>query len=581
MKIHHLLLGLMICVVGTGAIGLSGGYLDDQNTTQLTPFLIFGQVLYEGGAPCNSPNVSITNLNTGAAWYADTLSDSNFYQTLLTLVDVSAGDVLRWSATDGAVVNTTNRTVGQSDIESGGIFGFDMILQSIAPRIIGYAPESQIRDTGDAARRFNVTIDQVVDVTWLINSSPAQTNESVTDASYTHTNVAVGVWNVSARASNGNGTDMQEWIWNVTTLPPPVNRSRMLEYSSSNTTEPVLFMVYGWVFHENRSGCTGAVVNITKLNTGMQWTAETHPDHYYYQLMLDAKSVRAGDMLQIDASKDGALINSTRCNITTVEVSDGAAMIDLNEGSVDLTVSDLLPPGGFYAGRNSTITAVVVNDGTACTDGFEAAFFADETLIDTVNVPSTGPGNNRSVDFNWMPDEGDYTIVVMADYGRTIDETDETNNNQSVDLHVEFMSIDLAITGNISLNKTPLDSDIICVDTNIENVGGDSVENVTVAFYDNNKVFHTEIINLNAGDSRMVSTCWDASYGKHDLKVMIDPDNTIWELDETNNHRSLGMFVNASRDFAVTNVTFALDGVPCSPLELEWGSNSSGAGLLQ
>ena len=78
MKIRHLLLGLMICVAGTGAIGLSGGFLDDQNTTQLTPFLIFGHVLYEGGAPCNNPNVSITNLDTGVAWYADTVSDSNF-----------------------------------------------------------------------------------------------------------------------------------------------------------------------------------------------------------------------------------------------------------------------------------------------------------------------------------------------------------------------------------------------------------------------------------------------------------------------------------------------------------------------
>lgn len=560
----------MLCAAGVGTVNSSNGYLADQNPT---PFLIFGHVLYEDGAPCNSPIVNITNPGTGAIWYADTVSDSNCYRTLLTLADVNAGDVLRWSVTDGTFVDTTNRTVGQSDLKSGGIFGFDMMLQSIAPIITGYAPESQIRDIENAARRFNVTIDQVVNVTWLINGSPAQTNVSVTDASYTHTNVATGVWNVSARASNANGTDMQEWLWDVSMLPPPVNRSRVLEYGSSNTTEPVLFLAYGWVFHENRSGCTGAVVNITNLNTGMQWTAETRPAHYYYQLMLDAANTSAGDVLQINASKDGVLINSTRCNITDAEVSDGAAMVDLNEGSIDLTVSGILPPGGFYAGRNSTIVAVVANNGTACTDGFEANLFVnDGTPTGAVHVPSIGPGGDRSINLNWMPDhEGNHTIVVMADSGGAINETDESNNNRSVDVYVRFTDTDLAVMDGITLNKTPLDGDIIGVNTTIKNQGNDSAENFTVAFYDNNNVFHTGVMSLGAGDSDTLLAYWDASYGKHAIKVIIDPDNTIWETNKTNNEGSLGVSVNRSRDFAITNVTFALDGMPYNPLELEWG----------
>ena len=368
------------------------------------------------------------------------------------------------------------------------------------------------------------------------------------------------------------------------TLPQPpslVDITVASAHSDSNATEPILFMVCGWVFYENRSGCTGAVVNITNLNTGVQWTAETHPGHYYYQLVLDAANVSVGNVLQIDASRNDQLINSTRYNITYVEVSDGAAMIDLNEGSIDLTVSMVSPPRDFYANTNNTVTAVMANGGTAYTEGFEAAFFADELLMDTVDAPSIGPGNDRSVNFNWAPDhEGDYTIVVMADYGRTIDETDETNNNRSVDLHVEFINIDPAIT-DLSLNKTPLDGDIIHVGATIENMGGDLVENVTVAFYDTNKAFHTEIINLNAGDSRMVSTCWDASYGEHDIKVMIDPDNTIWELDETNNQRSLSMFVNASRDFTIMEVFFAVDGQPCNSSELEWGQTVTITAIAQ
>ena len=560
----------MLCAAGVGIVNSSNGYLADQN---LTSFLIFGHVLYEDGTPCNSPIVNITNPDTGGAWCADTVSGFNYYQTVLTLADVNAGDVLRWSVTDGTVFDTTNHTIGLGDLESGGIFGFDMMLQSIAPIITGYAPESQIRDIENAARRFNVTIDRVANVTWLINGSPAQTNASVTDASYTHTNVATGVWNVSARASNANGTDIQEWLWDVTMLPPPVNRSRVLEYSSSNTTEPVLFMVYGWVFYENRSGCTGAVVNITNPNTGMQWTAETRPAHYYYQLMLDVANISAGDVLQINASKDGVLINSTMCNITNAEVSDGAAMVDLNEGSVDLTVSGILPPGGFYAGRNSTIVAVVANNGTACTGEFEAALFVNDGIpTGAVHIPSIGPGGDRSINFNWLPDhEGNYTIVVIADSDGAINETDEGNNNRSTDVYVRFTDIDLVVMDGITLNKTPLDGDIIGVNTTIKNQGNDSAENFTVAFYDNNNAFHTRVMSLGAGDSDTLLAYWYASCGKHAIRVIIDPDGTIWETNKTNNEGSLSVSVNRSRDFNITNVTFALDGMPCNPLELACG----------
>jgi subtilase family serine protease len=478
--------------------------------------------------------------------------------------------------TDGTVFNITNHTVGLGDLESGGIFGFDMILQSIAPRIIGYDLESPVYDTGDATRRFNVTIDQAVNVTWLINGSPVHTNWSVTDASYTHANVAVGVWNVSARASNGNGTAVQKWIWNVTTLLPPVNRGRMPEYSGSNTTEPVLLIIYGWVFHENGSVCRGHAVNISNPNTDMQWTAETHPDHHYYQLVLDAANVNESHVLQIDASKDGVPIDSTEHIITQKEISDGAAIVNLN-GLIDLTVSDPISfPRYFCAGRNSTIMAVIVNEGTPYTGGFEASLFANGTLIDTTDVPSVDPGGTRSVGFNWMPDhEGNYTIVVMADSGRMIGETDESNNNRSAEICVRFADIDLAITDEISLNKTqtPLDGDIIRVDAAIENQGNDTADNFSVVFYDDDVAFHTEIMSLNAGDSDTVSARWNASYGEHDIRVIIDPDDRIGETNETNNERSLGVSVGCSSDFTITNVSFALDGLSCSPLELEWGKN--------
>ena len=86
---------------------------------------------------------------------------------------------------------------------------------SIPPNIISFAPPSPVNDTVCTWRTFNVTVNQTVNVSWYLNESLLFTNESVTNANCTlHAEVA-GEHNVSAVASNANGTGMQMWTWNV------------------------------------------------------------------------------------------------------------------------------------------------------------------------------------------------------------------------------------------------------------------------------------------------------------------------------------------------------------------------------
>jgi len=87
------------------------------------------------------------------------------------------------------------------------------------PAITSFHPPASVSDVEGATRTFNLTIDQQVNVSWLINGTEVQENVSVTAASYTNTSAAIGTWNVSAIASNEYGSDMQVWIWNVTSLP--------------------------------------------------------------------------------------------------------------------------------------------------------------------------------------------------------------------------------------------------------------------------------------------------------------------------------------------------------------------------
>lgn len=93
------------------------------------------------------------------------------------------------------------------------------VMNVTQPQITSYAPESPVNDTEGATRRFNITINQPVNVSWQINGTEVQTNEKVTEASYTNTSAIIGSWNVSVIVNNTNGTDMQTWVWTVEPSP--------------------------------------------------------------------------------------------------------------------------------------------------------------------------------------------------------------------------------------------------------------------------------------------------------------------------------------------------------------------------
>jgi len=95
---------------------------------QPSPFVICGWVSTSGGEPCDNPAVSISNLNTGAEWQAET-NAINYYQLILDSNDVNAGDILRFNASCCDQLKTIEHEVTQSDIDNGGIL-FNISLEA-------------------------------------------------------------------------------------------------------------------------------------------------------------------------------------------------------------------------------------------------------------------------------------------------------------------------------------------------------------------------------------------------------------------------------------------------------------------
>jgi hypothetical protein len=78
--------------------------------------------------------------------------------------------------------------------------------------------ETVVSNVVGEPRTFNFTVNHIVEVSWQINGTEVQTNESVTEALYSNTSTVIGTWNVSAIATNITTglSDLRTWIWSVT-----------------------------------------------------------------------------------------------------------------------------------------------------------------------------------------------------------------------------------------------------------------------------------------------------------------------------------------------------------------------------
>nr|CBH38890.1 hypothetical protein, secreted [uncultured archaeon] len=115
--------------------------------------------------------------------------------------------------------------------------------------IMAWKPaEAVVSDTADESRTFNISVGQIADISWQINGTEVQTNESVSEASFTKSTF-IGTWNVSAIATNTTTglSDMHTWIWSVTlttiltptpTLAPVVTSTPEAETEVKPTPSP-------------------------------------------------------------------------------------------------------------------------------------------------------------------------------------------------------------------------------------------------------------------------------------------------------------------------------------------------------
>ena len=129
---------------------------------------------------------------------------------------------------------------------------------------------------------------------------------------------------------------------------------------------PAPFTIYGYVFYENGTACNDPTVNITNLNTGVKWQAETNATSNYYQLVLaNGTDVNATEILQFNAaSPDGSQSNITNHTVTQDEIASGGIF------NFNITLASEAPPGvcgdtngdGYVTVYDKTVLALYIGE---------------------------------------------------------------------------------------------------------------------------------------------------------------------------------------------------------------------------
>jgi len=101
----------------------------------------------------------------------------------------------------------------------------------------------------------------------------------------------------------------------------------------------------------------------------------------------------------------------------------------------DLIPTDITPPPSVIVDISNVINATINNTGTKDAAAFNVTLAVNGTVVDTQSVSDLEEDNSTIVSFTWTPAVADdYLLTVTTDPEFVIDESDETNNNISLEV---------------------------------------------------------------------------------------------------------------------------------------------------
>lgn len=214
-------------------------------------------------------------------------------------------------------------------------------------------------------------------------------------------------------------------------------------------------------------------------------------------------------------------------------------------------------------GDNVTFTVTVKNQGTGRANSSRVAFYVDNSNLLHISLEPIEPGEMASGNFSWSAQPGITTVKLVADPYSGIVESDESNNEYFVDF--PLLLPDLVIQNLTWVPVNPSLGSTVNFTVSISNWGTAGSDPSRLHYYIGSSFTdYLDVPGINAGGTVNLGFTWTAQAGSRDVRVVVDPFDTITETKEENNERT-GTFAGAVLpDLLVQSITF-------SPLESSAG----------
>ncbi len=231
----------------------------------------------------------------------------------------------------------------------------------------------------------------------------------------------------------------------------------------------------------------------------------------------------------------------------------------------DLVVTDLSPsPAAPVIGDTVTLTVTLTNEGQSTTQATVLSGRLDEETTQTLPVAPLAPGATVSKTYQWQATGGTHTFSVAADVTNTTIESDETNNYRSVEVTTRTPDLTVGELGWSMPN--PLVNDTVDLSANITNIGDDTaLPSKLVYQIDDGEPLTGDVPELAAGESFAFTATEDLDPKPHTFSITLDPEDALWETDETNNSANL-TFNSKAPDLDIRAISW-------TPVEAAVGDN--------
>ena len=185
---------------------------------------------------------------------------------------------------------------------------------------------------------------------------------------------------------------------------------------------PPLLNISGYVFYANNTPCNNPTVNVTNLNNGMEWIAETSETNNYYYLVIYEGQANASEQLKFEVSSpDGKQTNTTYYTITDEDISAGNLTLNFTlTGDPEFVWRNLsvTPLNGLAP---LTINATVEVENIGGSDGeCNATFLINGVVVDW-KIVSVAVGEVKNVSFTHTFEwDGSYDVTIDSLSAKTV-----------------------------------------------------------------------------------------------------------------------------------------------------------------